>query len=107
MLERLNVGRPARVIGADGKPLTLQDLPANDGRWSKKRKAQVVAAVRGNLITFEDAVRRYGLSPGEFIVWESEVLVFLTERQRAVERRDFRVLRRQASADTLCRLQAG
>src|SRR6185295_8096247 len=107
MLERLNVGRPARVIGADGKPLTLQDLPANDGRWSKKRKAQVVAAVRGNLITFEDAVRRYGLSPGEFIVWESEVLVFITERQRAVERRDFRVLRRQASADTLRRLQAG
>ncbi|HEY7611172.1 MAG TPA: DUF1153 domain-containing protein [Alphaproteobacteria bacterium] len=107
MLERLKVGRPARVIGADGRPLTLQDLPANDVRWSKKRKAQVVAAVRGNLISFEDAVRRYGLSPGEFIAWESEVLASLAARQRAVERRDFRVLRREARAGGLIRLRAG
>jgi len=97
MLERLNVGRPARVIGADGRPLTLADLPARDVRWSKKRKAQVVAAVRGNLISFDEAVRRYGLSPDEYKVWESEVLVFLAERRRATERRDFRVLRRQAT----------
>lgn len=107
MLERLNVGRPARVIGADGKPLTLENLPARDVRWSKKRKAQVVAAVRGNLISFDEAVRRYGLSPMEFIAWESEVLVFLAERQRAVERREFRVLRREARATTWKRAQAG
>jgi hypothetical protein len=98
MLERLNVGRPARVIGADGRPLTLADLPARDVRWSKKRKAQVVAAVRGNLISFDEAMRRYGLSPVEFIAWESEVLVFLAARQRATERRDFRVLSREARA---------
>jgi hypothetical protein len=107
MLERLNVGRPARVIGADGKPLTLADLPARDARWSKKRKAQVVAAVRGNLITFDEAVRRYGLSPGEFIAWEREVWVFLAERQRATERREFRVLRREVSAFAWKRAQAG
>ena len=98
MLERLNVGRPARVIGADGRPLALADLPARDVRWNKQRKAQVVAAVRGNLISFDEAVRRYGLSPGEFIAWESEVLVFLAERRRATERREFRVLRREVSA---------
>ena len=107
MLERLNVGRPARVIGADGRPLTLADLPARDVRWSKKRKAQVVAAVRGNLISFDEAVRRYGLSPGEFIAWESEVLVFLALRQRAVERRDFRLLRRQATAAAWKSREAG
>ena len=107
MLERLKIGRPARVIGADGRPLTLDDLPARDVRWNKKRKAQVVAAVRGNLISFDEAVRRYGLSPMEFIVWESEVLAFLTERQRAVERRDFRVLRRAVSAIAWKRAQAG
>jgi transposase-like protein len=107
MLERLKFVRPARVIGADGKPLTLQELPANDVRWNKKRKAQVVAAVRGNLISFADAARRYGLSPGEFSAWESEVLEFLAARQRAVERRDFRVLRREVRAGALIRLRAG
>jgi len=107
MLERLHFRRPARVIGADGRPLTLHDLPARDVRWSKKRKAQVVAAVRGNLISFDEAVRRYGLSPDEFIGWESEVLVFLAARQHATERRDFRLLRRQATAAAWKNRQAG
>lgn len=107
MLERLNVRRPARVIGADGRPLTREDLPAGDVRWSQRRKAQVVAAVRGNLISFDEAVRRYRLSPDEFMGWERELLVFLSGRQRAVERREFRVLRRQASAETRGRRQAG
>ncbi len=107
MLERLNVGRPARVIGADGRPLTLDDLPARDVRWNKKRKAQVVAAVRGNLISFSEAACRYGLSPVEFIAWESEVLVVLAARRRAVERREFRVLRREATVAAWKRAKAG
>jgi hypothetical protein len=52
-------------------------------------------------------VRRYGLSPGEFIAWEREVWVFLAERQRATERREFRVLRREVSAFAWKRAQAG
>ena len=107
MLERLNFRRPARVIGADGSPLTLADLPASDARWSKKRKAQVVAAVRGKLISFHEAVRRYGLSPGEYAVWESEVLAFLAARRRATERREFRLLRREATLFDWKRAQAG
>lgn len=106
MLERLDIGRPARVIGADGSPLALADLPARDARWSKKRKAQVVAAVRGRLISFEEAVRRYGLSPGEYAGWESEVLAFLAARRRATGRREFRVLRRAASTFARKRAQA-
>src|ERR1044071_5560982 len=92
MLERLNVGRPTRVIGADGRPLTFQDLPSSGVRWNNQRKAEVVAAVRGNLISFEEATRRYGLSPGEFRAWERELLARLSARQRAVERREFHVL---------------
>lgn len=107
MLERLDVRRPARVIGADGRPLTREALPARDVRWSKRRKAEVVAAVRGNLISFDEAVRRYGLSPGEFIAWERELLAFIAARRRASERREFRVLRRQASAGARQRRQAG
>jgi hypothetical protein len=108
MLERLNVGRPARVIGADGCPLTLEDLPPREGaRWNTRLKGQVVAAVRGNLISFDDAVRRYSLSPDEFRDWERELLHRLAARHRAVERREFRLLRRQASAATRERRQAG
>src|SRR5689334_20907166 len=97
MLERLIPSRPARVIGADGRPLTLADLPTRDARWNGKRKAQVVAAVRGNLISFDEAVRRYGLSPGEYEAWEGALLAILAARQRATERREFRVLRRETS----------
>ncbi len=107
MLERLNIGRPARVIGADGHPLTLADLPARDARWNDKRKAQVVAAVRGNLLSFEEATRRYGLSPGEFRAWEGEVLAGLAPRQHATERREFRLLRREVHAFAWKRAQAG
>ncbi|MBN9054241.1 MAG: DUF1153 domain-containing protein, partial [Rhizobiales bacterium] len=36
------------VIGPDGNPLTIADLPpANTRRWVIRRKAEVVAAVRG------------------------------------------------------------
>ena len=38
----------AYVIGPDGTPLTLQDLPPpTTKRWVIRRKAEVVAAVRG------------------------------------------------------------
>jgi hypothetical protein len=107
MLERLNTGRPARVIGADGRPLTLQDLPSAGARWNRKRKAAVVAAVRGGLISFDDAVRRYSLAPLEFFAWERELLAVIAARRRAVEVREFRVLRRQASEMPLRRRHAG
>jgi len=107
MLERLNLRRPARVIGADGRPLTVADLPASDVRWNRKRRAQVVAAVRGKLISFDEAVRRYGLSPGEYYAWEQELLRGLAEGRRATERREFRLLRREAVTFALKRAQAG
>jgi hypothetical protein len=84
MFERLDIGRPVRVIGWDGKPITLDDLPTDYAvRWSTKRKAQIVAAVRGGLISFEEAVRRYRLSRGEFVDWEHFFLGRATLRGRA------------------------
>ena len=39
------------VIGPDGSPLTIADLPpSNTRRWVIRRKAEVVAAVRGGLL---------------------------------------------------------
>ena len=40
------------VIGPDGSPLTIADLPApGTKRWVIRRKAEVVAAVRGGLLS--------------------------------------------------------
>jgi hypothetical protein len=61
----------AAVIGPDGRHLTLSDLPAPGiKRWVTRRKAEVVAAVRGGLLTEEDACNRYELTKEEFAGWE-------------------------------------
>src|SRR5436309_2623431 len=59
------------VIGPDGSPLTIADLPApGTKRWGIRRKAEVVAAVRGGLLTLEEACERYSLSSEEFTSWQ-------------------------------------
>ena len=62
------------VIGPDGSPLTVADLPPRDTkRWVIRRKAEVVAAVRGGLISLEEACERYTLSLEEFTGWQRAV----------------------------------
>lgn len=54
--------------------MTLADLPpADTKRWVIRRKAQVVAAVHGGLITLEDACRRYALTVEEFLSWQRAI----------------------------------
>ena len=66
--------RVSHVIGPDGRPLTLGDLPPpNTKRWVIRRKAEVVAAVRGGLLTLEDACHRYTLTIEEFIAWQRAI----------------------------------
>jgi len=65
---------PCRVIGPDGKVLTLDDLPPPDTqRWVARRKAEGVAAVRAGLLTLADACQRYNLSEEEFMAWEAAI----------------------------------
>ena len=62
------------VIGPDGSPLTLADLPAsNTRRWVISRKAQVVAAVRGGLLSLDDACSRYRLTMDEYLNWQQSI----------------------------------
>ena len=62
------------VMGPDGNPLTLDDLPpASTTRWVIRRKAEVVAAVRGGLLTIDDACARYKLSQEEFEGWRASI----------------------------------
>ena len=62
------------VIGPDGSPLTVADLPPpNTKRWVIRSKAEVVAAVRGGLISLEDACKRYTLTVEEFLSWQRSI----------------------------------
>lgn len=64
--------RPSYVIGPDGERMTLADLPAeNTERWVPRRKARVVAAVDGGLISEDDARARYKISSEEFGLWRA------------------------------------
>jgi Protein of unknown function (DUF1153) len=66
--------RPKYVIGPDGSPLTVRDLPAPDTkRWVIRRKAEVVAAVRGGLLSLEEACSSYMLTTDEFLSWQASI----------------------------------
>lgn len=70
---REKTARPTvtHVIGLDGRRLTVADLPSSDTkRWVIRRKAEVVAAVRGGLLSLEDACSRYALNSDEFLSWQ-------------------------------------
>ena len=60
--------RARYVIGPDGHALTIADLPPRDTkRWVIRRKAELVAAVRGGLLSLEEACERYTLTVDEFL----------------------------------------
>jgi hypothetical protein len=63
--------RARYVIGPDGRVLTVADLPPrNTKRWVIRRKAELVAAVRGGLLSLEEACERYTLTVDEFLSWQ-------------------------------------
>jgi len=58
------------VIGPNGDVLTVKNLPPPDiGRWVPRRKAEVIAAVSGGLMSLSDACNRYRISREEFHSW--------------------------------------
>jgi hypothetical protein len=92
--QRQNV---TRILGFDGNPLTMADLPApGTRRWVVRRKAAVVAAVRGGLLSLEEARRRYILTAEEFFAWQDSINHFglsglrITEIQKQRRRRKAR-----------------
>jgi hypothetical protein len=66
--------RPVQVIGPLGEPLTLDSLPPpSTTRWVVRRKAEVVAAVNGGLLSVDEACARYSLTLEEFASWQRAV----------------------------------
>jgi hypothetical protein len=75
--------RPASVVGPLGEPLTLETLPpVETTRWVPRRKAEVVAAIHGGLLTIDEACERYCIDLEELACW-----------QRAIERSGMHALR--------------
>ncbi len=73
MIENQKI-RPDQVVGPLGEPLTLDSLPAPDTtRWVVRRKAEVVAAVNGGLLSVDEACERYSLTLEEFAGWQRAV----------------------------------
>ena len=72
--QRTNSRGEKYVIGPTGAPLTLSDLPPPETqRWDIRRKAEVVAAVRGGLLSLDEACDRYRLTNEEFLNWQQSI----------------------------------
>lgn len=68
------IQKPRSVIGPDGQRITRDDLPpADTKRWVIRRKAEVVAAVRGELLSLKEACEYYNLSEEEFELWSKTI----------------------------------
>ena len=76
MLQQQRLEQQRRKIRdrTDGRSPDAFDLPPeNTQRWVIRRKAEVVAAVRGGLLTFEEACERYRLTNEEFGGWQTSI----------------------------------
>ena len=83
--------RARYVIGPDGSPLTIADLPPRDTkRWVVRRKAELVAAVRGGLLSLEEACERYALTVDEFLAWQRSIDLHGLPGLRATRLQDYR-----------------
>ena len=92
----MNTDRSGRAIGPSGRPLTLEDLPSPDTvRWVVRRKAELVAAIRGGLLTLEEACERYQLSPEELESWAVSLDKFGVRGLRSTRLQHYRKIRTQ------------
>ena len=83
--------RARYVIGPYGQAMTVADLPPCDTkRWVIGRKAELVAAVRGGLLSLEEACERYALTVDEFLSWQRSIDRYGLPGLRATRVQDYR-----------------
>jgi len=79
------------VMGPDGHHLSLSDLPPPDTkRWVIRRKAEVVAAVKGGLLSLDEACARYRLTAEEFLSWQNAINRYGIAGLRATRAQQYR-----------------
>lgn len=65
------------VVGPDGEKMTVADLPPpTTRRWVPRRKARVVAAIEGGLISEDEAFEKYQISAEEYETWKAAMSKF-------------------------------
>ena len=51
----------------------MPELPSLNERWTVRRKAAVIEAVRGGWVPIDEICRLYNLSVDEFLAWERDM----------------------------------
>ena len=51
----------------------MPELPRPRQRWTVRRKAAVIEAVRGGWVPIEEVIHLYNLSVDEFLAWERDI----------------------------------
>ena len=51
----------------------MPELPAPHQRWTVRRKAAVIEAVRGGWLPIEEVIELYNISVDEFLAWERDM----------------------------------
>ena len=64
---------PANDDCADDLFNRIPELPPLSERWTMRRKAAVIEAVRGGWVPIEEVCRLYNLSVDEFLAWERDI----------------------------------
>ena len=83
--------RPSYIVGPNGDIITLADLPPpGTTRWVIRRKAEIVLAVHGGLLSLDDACRRYQLTPEEFSAWQHAIERYGLLGLRSTHLQDYR-----------------
>jgi uncharacterized protein DUF1153 len=81
---------PPQMLGIDLPPPETK-------RWVPRRKAQVVAAVRGGVLSLEEACHRYALTVEEFLSWQRAIDRFGLEGLRVTHAQEHRALEHRAT----------
>ena len=66
------LGSPANAAWADAFS-PMRELPSPGQRWTVRRKAALIEAVRGGWLAIDEAGRRYALSVDELLAWERDM----------------------------------
>lgn len=68
------INRLRQAHGSQRRRTTLEELPPTGTfRWVPRRKAEVLAAIRNGLITEDEAIARWSLTPAELAEWQDSL----------------------------------
>ena len=66
----------AATVPGQGHRSAAPSPPSSRTRWVAQRKAEVVEAVLGGMLTLDEARERYALSIEEFLTWQHGISLF-------------------------------